>query len=87
MICKSGEAYAYHNRRCQGLKECTHLIEYVTLNEAVARKRKPCGYCYDAPASLPASPGSAGQCAALTKKGSQCSRKAGSNGYCWQHNK
>ena len=26
-----------------------------------------------------------GQCSATTKKGSRCSRKASSNGYCWQH--
>lgn len=26
-------------------------------------------------------------CAALTKKGTPCKRKAGSNGYCWQHKK
>lgn len=24
-------------------------------------------------------------CAAITKKGTPCRRKAGSNGYCWQH--
>ena len=28
---------------------------------------------------------SSGQCQAVTKKGTQCSRKAKSNGYCWQH--
>lgn len=28
---------------------------------------------------------SCGQCSATTKKGSRCSRKASSNGYCWQH--
>jgi hypothetical protein len=26
-----------------------------------------------------------GQCQAITKKGYRCSRKARSNGYCWQH--
>lgn len=26
-------------------------------------------------------------CAALTKKGTPCRRKAGSSGYCWQHKK
>lgn len=30
-------------------------------------------------------PVSSGRCQAITKKGSQCKRKAGSNGYCWQH--
>lgn len=28
-----------------------------------------------------------GQCKALTKKGSRCKRRGGSNGYCWQHGK
>ena len=28
---------------------------------------------------------SGGRCGATTKKGSQCSRSAKSNGYCWQH--
>ncbi|WP_369410105.1 DUF5763 domain-containing protein [Hufsiella arboris] len=23
----------------------------------------------------------------MTKKGTRCSRNAGSSGYCWQHNK
>jgi hypothetical protein len=27
------------------------------------------------------------QCAALTKKGTPCKRKATTNGYCWQHRK
>jgi len=26
-----------------------------------------------------------GQCKAITKKGTRCSRAARSNGYCWQH--
>lgn len=26
-----------------------------------------------------------GQCQAITKKGYRCSRRARSNGYCWQH--
>ena len=30
-------------------------------------------------------PEASGQCKATTKKGSRCSRSAGSNGYCWQH--
>jgi hypothetical protein len=86
LICKSGTAYAYHNYQCQGLKKCTHLIESVSLKEALALKRKPCEYCYDVKTS-PASPSTNGQCAATTKKGTQCSRKGSSNGYCWQHSK
>jgi Family of unknown function (DUF5763) len=30
-------------------------------------------------------PVSSNRCLALTKKGSQCKRKAKGNGYCWQH--
>jgi hypothetical protein len=26
-----------------------------------------------------------GRCLAITKKGTQCKRKAKTNGYCWQH--
>ena len=26
-----------------------------------------------------------GRCQAITKKGTQCKRKAKNNGYCWQH--
>lgn len=29
--------------------------------------------------------GQINHCAAITKKGSQCKRKAKNNGYCWQH--
>jgi hypothetical protein len=32
-------------------------------------------------------PISFGRCKATTQKGSQCSRSAGSSGFCWQHNK
>ena len=30
-------------------------------------------------------PTSYGQCKAITKKGTRCSRSARANGYCWQH--
>ncbi len=34
----------------------------------------------------PSKPSSSyGRCGATTKKGTQCSRSAKSNGYCWQH--
>jgi len=81
LICKSGTAYAYHARECQGLKQCTHTIEKVSLAEAKEMRRTPCGYCYDAGSGdVPAA-----QCRAITKKGTQCSRKGGSGGYCRQH--
>src|SRR5881398_2460321 len=81
-ICKSDAAYAYHNKYCQGLKKCTHTITKITLAEAISLGRKPCKYCY--PASSATSVDN-GQCKAITKKGTRCSRKAGDNGYCWQH--
>lgn len=31
--------------------------------------------------------GYSGQCKATTRSGSQCKRKAGPSGYCWQHEK
>src|SRR5690349_6218633 len=91
LICKSGTAYAYHNHYCRGLKECTHVVERITLHEALAQHRKPCSYCYKAvspaasPSSLPAQPTAAGQCKGITRAGKRCSRKAGANGYCYQH--
>ncbi len=47
-ICKSNAAYAWHQvRDCRGLNKCTHEIEKVTKEEAVALGyKKPCGYCY-----------------------------------------
>ncbi|MFT3979242.1 MAG: DUF5763 domain-containing protein [Ferruginibacter sp.] len=36
----------------------------------------------------PAEPGNYtySRCQAITKRGTQCKRKAKNNGYCWQHN-
>ena len=46
-VCKSGTSYAYHNRLCQGLRKCTHRIDTVTIQEAIASgHKKPCVYCY-----------------------------------------
>ena len=46
-ICKSGTSYAYHNSMCKGLSKCTHKIEKVTVEEAIASgHKKACGYCY-----------------------------------------
>ncbi|MDB5207933.1 MAG: hypothetical protein JWR72_3008 [Flavisolibacter sp.] len=36
LICKSAAAYAYHSYQCRGLKACTHAIEKVSLQEALA---------------------------------------------------
>ncbi|PSL24144.1 hypothetical protein [Chitinophaga ginsengisoli] len=46
-ICKSPTSYSYHKGYCQGLKQCTHSIDSVTVDEAKALgKNRPCGYCY-----------------------------------------
>jgi len=46
-ICKSGTSYAYHNSYCQGLRQCTHRIDTVTIQQAIkSGHKKPCGYCY-----------------------------------------
>lgn len=46
-ICRSGTAFAYHARLCQGLKQCTYKIDTVTVYHAVNFGRlKACGYCY-----------------------------------------
>jgi hypothetical protein len=83
LICQSGTAYAYHARRCQGLQECTHVVEKVTLKEALQARRTPCGYCYVK--VMPGVPAGDGQCRAQTKKGSRCSRKGTYAGFCHQH--
>jgi hypothetical protein len=48
-ICKSPKAYAYHSTTtCRGMRQCTHEIIKVTLNDAINNygKKKACGYCY-----------------------------------------
>jgi hypothetical protein len=78
MICKSATAYAYHLKQCQGLRECRHDILTITLKEAIDGGRKSCGYCHKnkQTTSLPVKSPAGGQCGAITKKRSQCSRKA-----------
>jgi hypothetical protein len=46
-ICQSAASYAYHRGFCQGLRNCTHRIDTVTISEAFALGyKKACGYCY-----------------------------------------
>lgn len=90
MICVSKTAYAYHSYACSGLNRCTHEIVKVTLQEAKERRYKPSHICYaGAGAGFLASPihskSISGQCQAITKNGTRCSRMARSGGYCWQH--
>lgn len=44
-ICISKTAGKYHfNRQCRGLKQCTHTIEEVTLQDAKKRGYTFCGF-------------------------------------------
>ena len=46
-VVMSQNAYAYHRTRdCQGLRNATHEIKEVSLEEAKEMNRKPCKRCY-----------------------------------------
>ena len=46
-VVMSNTAHAYHsNRNCKGLKNATHPIKQVTLEEAQRMGRRPCKLCY-----------------------------------------
>ena len=46
-ICRSNASYAYHNKVCQGLRNCKHRVDTVTVSVAIKEGyKKPCGYCY-----------------------------------------
>lgn len=51
-------------------------------NHTTTNTRGTYGDSYN-PVTKPAA--TVGRCQAITKKGTQCSRKARSGGYCWQH--
>jgi hypothetical protein len=100
LVCEGTSSYAYHDHYCDGLNRCRGKIERVSLETALSMHRKPCHYCYknqtQAPSavetsqppasrSLKSSAEMDSQCRAITKKGTRCSRRARSNGYCWQH--
>lgn len=46
LICDSSSAYAYHNRRCQGLNKCKHPVVRITKKKAIQMGRRPCRICY-----------------------------------------
>ena len=46
LICQSKDAKKYHKYECWGLKNCTHPIIKVTLQEAQKMDRTPCLICY-----------------------------------------
>lgn len=46
-VCRSSASYAYHNKACQGLRNCKHKVDTVTVIVALKEGyKKPCGYCY-----------------------------------------
>jgi len=46
LICQSKDAKRYHKYECWGLKECSHAIIKVNLQEAQKLGRTPCKICY-----------------------------------------
>ncbi|MGC4035111.1 MAG: DUF5763 domain-containing protein [Chitinophagaceae bacterium] len=71
---------------CYGKTPCTACSNCSQCK--YCRNGGSCGKCVKTSETYksesPAAPVST-QCKAITKKGTRCSRKAGSNGYCWQH--
>lgn len=76
LLCKGTSSYAYHDHHCEGLNRCRAKIETVTLSKAKSMGRTPCGYCYKTASTgkkETVKPSVPGQCAAITKRGTQCS--------------
>ena len=46
LICISTGATKYHASYCRGLKQCTHEVKEVSVNEARNRGYSACGWCY-----------------------------------------
>ena len=45
-ICRSPGAYAYHTNYCQGLRNCNHRVDTVSVDAAYKLGfKKYCGYC------------------------------------------
>ena len=101
MLCTGKSSHSYHKRICTGLKQCGAKIIDVTIKTAIEIGKDPCDFCYGHNAgnpnsNNPTSPNKLSdnrksssttslQCQETTQKGTRCSRNAGSNGYCWQH--
>lgn len=74
---------------CNDLNTNAHELEQ--LNERINRIEKKVDSLTHATNTSPVGIDNMGTirqtnyCAAITRKGSQCKRKAKSNGYCWQH--
>ncbi|BAV07063.1 DUF5763 domain-containing protein [Filimonas lacunae] len=81
----------HHAGKCVGADNCAACKNCSACKYCTAGGT--CGVCAagkSRPKSLPCAPGNNkeipfSQCKATTKKGTQCSRRAGASGYCWQH--
>lgn len=96
----SKKSNKYHEPNCRWAMRISenNLITFVTAEEATNSGYVPCKTCRpggstnnDLPAAksssvVQPSSYSSGRCAATTKKGTQCKRKAQAGSmYCWQH--
>jgi hypothetical protein len=95
-VTKTGEKY--HSNSCRYLSKSRTPM---ALEEAVKAGYGPCSRCSaparrgspetqkgDSQAESHKDAPQSGQCAATTKKGARCKRKAASgSSYCWQHNR
>jgi hypothetical protein len=87
-ISGTGEQDTTHNKviaRCYGYTPCNACSNCSQCG--YCSNGGTCGKCTRAKTPTPKSqlPQQSGQCKATTKKGTRCSRAAGSSGYCWQH--
>ena len=101
LLCTGKFSHSYHKKICTGLKQCGAKTIEVTIKSAIEIGKDPCDFCYGhnagtlnstdktSPNKLledrRSSSSPSIQCQATTQKGTRCSRKAGSNSYCWQH--
>ncbi len=46
LVCKSTTAESYHRKNCSALKQCSHKVGKMNIEEAKSSGRKPCGRCY-----------------------------------------
>jgi hypothetical protein len=46
LICKSSNAYAYHNHKCSGLQRCKSEIVNMRISDAKKQGRVACKLCY-----------------------------------------
>jgi hypothetical protein len=46
LVCEGEDAYAYHDHECRGFTECDASSSWISIEEAKAMGRRPCGFCY-----------------------------------------